>query len=264
MIGFLIRKTFYDIWDNMFRIVLLNLGLIAVIGIPVGLYKLITMFNPGAKESSVLWISLCAFAILLCLIYLSAATFSLRAISDYGTFGFRDFIGNIKKAWPSGIAMFVLLFAIALILTVVIPFYFSMDSLFGMIPGMIITWALFFAVISFQFYFTVYIRLGGKIFKSFKKCLIITFDNTGLSVFSFLYNIATLLISIPFVFMLPGPAGVLLFLDEALRLRLLKYDWLDDHPGANRKKIPWDAILIEERDKTGTRSLKNFIFPWKD
>jgi hypothetical protein len=65
-------------------------------------------------------------------------------------------------------------------------------------------------------------------------------------------------------FLAPGPAGVLLFLDEGLRLRLLKYDWLEANPDANRRKVPWDALLIEEREKTGTRSFKNFIFPWKD
>ncbi|MDR1985520.1 MAG: hypothetical protein LBP88_00935, partial [Treponema sp.] len=59
-------------------------------------------------------------------------------------------------------------------------------------------------------------------------------------------------------------AGILLYLDEALRLRLLKYDWLEVNSDATLRKIPWDALLIEEREKTGTRSLKNFIFPWKD
>jgi len=44
----------------------------------------------------------------------------------------------------------------------------------------------------------------------------------------------------------------------------MKYDWLEANPGADRRKIPWDALLIDEREKTGTRSLKNLIFPWKD
>jgi len=89
-------------------------------------------------------------------------------------------------------------------------------------------------------------------------------DNTGFSIFLILHNIIALSFSLLLVFILfPGPVGVLLFTDEALRLRLLKYDWLEENPDANRKKIPWDALLIEEREKTGTRSLKNFIFPWK-
>jgi hypothetical protein len=71
-------------------------------------------------------------------------------------------------------------------------------------------------------------------------------------------------ISLFLAFLAPGPAGALLFLDEAFRLRLLKYDYLEANPDANRKQIPWDALLIDERERTGTRTLRNFIFPWKD
>jgi hypothetical protein len=72
-----------------------------------------------------------------------------------------------------------------------------------------------------------------------------------------------IIISALTAFLIPGPAGILLYLDEALRLRLLKYDWIESHPGEGRR-IPWDALLIDEREKTGTRSFRNFIFPWKD
>jgi hypothetical protein len=71
-------------------------------------------------------------------------------------------------------------------------------------------------------------------------------------------------LSVLLVFLLPGPAGILLFLDQGLRLRLLKYDWLEANPEADRRKIPWEALLIDEQEKTGTRSFRSFIFPWKD
>jgi hypothetical protein len=58
----------------------------------------------------------------------------------------------------------------------------------------------------------------------------------------------------------------------------MKYDWLEENakepalageaadPAAKPKRpqIPWDALLIDERERTGTRSFKSFIFPWKD
>jgi len=160
--------------------------------------------------------------------------------------------------------MGLFVFLLFVVVSFVIPFYLSIQSLVGLLLAAIVFWTTIFAILSFQFYFTVYARLGSKVMKSFKKCMIISLDNSGFSIFSLLHNIAALILSIVFVFMFPGPAGILLFLDEALRLRLLKYDWLEENPGANRRKIPWDALLIEEREKTGTRSLKNFIFPWKD
>ena len=260
MIGFLLRKTLYDLWDNMFRIVTINIGFAATAAIPIFLPTLSVRFF----DSVALEMALCAFGILVCSVYLATAAYSLKSVSDYGSFGFGDFFRNLKIMWPAGIVMGLFVFLLFVVVSFVIPFYLSIQSLVGLLLAAIVFWTTIFAILSFQFYFTVYARLGSKVMKSFKKCMIISLDNSGFSIFSLLHNIAALILSIVFVFMFPGPAGILLFLDEALRLRLLKYDWLEENPGANRRKIPWDALLIEEREKTGTRSLKNFIFPWKD
>jgi len=261
MIGFLLRKTLYDLWDNMFRIVVLNIGFAIAAAIPIFLPALaMKFFNSIALE-----MVLCAFGILVCSVYLAAAAFTLKSISDYGSFGFGDFFKAFKTAWPAGLVMGFFVFVIYLVVTVVIPFYLSMESpVIGLALAAVIFWATVFALLSFQFYFSVYVRLGSSLKKSFRKCMIISLDNSGFSLFSLLHNIVILIFSVLFAFMFPGPAGVLLYLDEALRLRILKYDWLEANPGVNRRKIPWDALLIDERDKTGTRSFKNFIFPWKD
>ena len=259
MIGFLIKKTLYDLWDNMFRIVVLNLGFF----VSTLILFLPTLF-PDVFGSDALMIAFGIFGTLLCSIYLAAASLTIKAISDSGTFTFRDFLHSFKAAWPAGIAVFLLIFLLYLIFTVVIPFYGGMGTTVGLILSMVIIWITVFGLLSFQFYFTVYARLGTNLIKCFKKCMLISLDNTGLAVFLFIHNLLALLISIPFVFMFPGPIGVLLYLDEALRLRLLKYDWLEANPDADRRKIPWDEILIEEREATGTRSFRNFIFPWKD
>ena len=261
MIGFLLRKTLYDLWDNMFRIVLVNLGFAAVSAIPIFLPQLAAkFFNSIALE-----ITLSAIGILVCSVYLAAAAFSLKSISDYGSFGFGDFFRNLKAAWPAGLVMGFFVFVIFIVATVVIPFYLSMESpVAGLALAAVVFWVTIFALLSFQFYFTVYARLGSNLKKSFKKCMIISLDNSGFSIFLLLYNIIGLAFSVVFAFIFPGPAAVLLCIDEALRLRLLKYDWLEANPGADRRKIPWDALLIDEREKTGTRTLKNFIFPWKD
>ena len=256
MFGFLIRKTFYDLWDNMFRIVLVNLGFIAILTIPVLL--------PGLFDSFALEITLRAFAILCCSVYLATAALSVKSISDYGSFGFGDFFKNVKSAWPAGLTMGFLVFVIFSMVAIVIPFYMSINSPLGLVLAAFVFWTMVFALLSFQFYFAVRARLGTNLLKVFRKCLIIFFDNTGLAVFSLLHNIIALILSALLAFLFPGPCGILLFLDEALRLRILKYDWLEANPDANRRKIPWDALLIDEREKTGTRSFKNFIFPWKD
>ncbi len=139
-----------------------------------------------------------------------------------------------------------------------------MKNLLGIFAAAVVFWTVLIIVLAFQFFFAIRARLDKKLKKVIKKSFIIFFDNPGLCIFSFIITIIILVVSFFLAFLAPGPAGVLLFLDEALRLRLLKYDWLEAHPEANRKKIPWDELLEEEREKTGTRSFRSFIFPWKD
>ncbi|MDR3167195.1 MAG: hypothetical protein LBT93_04555 [Treponema sp.] len=257
MIGFLIKKTFFDMWDNLFRVALINLGFILSIAIPV--------FIPGFLESvPPLAIGVVFIGLLWCFVYLAAAALSLKTVSDYGSFGFGDFFRNIKIVWPVGLLMGLFVFIIWILVTVAIPFYLSMQSILGLLLAAVIFWTMVVAVLSFQFLLSVRARLDTKINKIIKKCFLFFFDNPGLCIFSFIHNVVILGISMFLAFLFPGPAGVLLYLDEALRLRLLKYDWLEENPGENRRKVPWDALLIDDRERTGTRSLKSFIFPWKD
>jgi hypothetical protein len=260
MIGFLIKKNFFDTWDNMFRIIPLNLGFIASLAIP--------FFLPGIIPIPALSMLVAVTGIVWCCVYLAAAALSVKTISDYSFFSFGDFIKNIKAGWPAGIVMGLIGFFRFVMARVIIPFYLNMQSPVGLLLAAVIFWTLVLALFSFQFFFAVRARLSDKPLKIIKKCFIIFFDNPGFSVFTLLYTAVTLLLSAILGFLMPGPAGLLLFLDEALRLRLMKYDWLEENPpeaGARKRRpIPWDAILIEEREKTGTRTLRNFIFPWKD
>jgi len=257
MIGFLIKKCFFDIWDNLFKIVLINLGFIASLSIPVflpALLQAIPALGIGVLIIGCLW----------CCVYLSTAALTLKSISDYGNFGFFDFFGNLKAAWPAGLIIGGFLFIGYILCTVVIPFYFSMGTMIGLLLTAIVFWTLAAGILAFQFFFAVRCRLGTKLTSVIKKSFIIFFDNPMFCIFSLIHNLIIMIISALVAFLIPGPAGVLLFLDEALRLRLLKYDWLEANPEANRRKIPWDELLIDEREKTGSRSLRSFIFPWKD
>jgi hypothetical protein len=257
MIGFLIKKTFFDGWDNLFRIALVNIGFIISAAIPVFLPSL----SAGIPALS---IALFAVGILWCFVYLAAAASSLRALSDYQRFGFGDFFSNLKTAWPAGLVMGGIVFAGMLVLTVALPFYLGMKSILGILFAAFVFWLMIIMTLALQFFFTIHFRLGDRIPKALKKCFVIFFDNPGLCLFAFIHNTIIGVASLLLAFLAPGPAGILLFLDEAFRLRLLKYDYLEANPDASRKRIPWDALLIDERERAGTRTLRNFIFPWKD
>jgi hypothetical protein len=260
MIGFLIKKTFYDLWDNLFRFILLNLGFIVSLAVPILL--------PGLMPSPIIAAVIAAIGIIWCFVYLAAAAITVKAVSDYGVFNFADFLANLKKGWPAGIIVGLAVFSFFIVIRLIIPFYLDMGNMVGMLLAGLLFWTLVLTVISFQFFFAIRARLDSKPLKIIKKCFIIFFDNPGFSIFSALYTLVTMIVSFIFALLIPGPAGLLLFLDEGLRLRLMKYDWLEANPptpdSPKRRPIPWDALLIEEREKTGTRTLRNLIFPWKD
>jgi hypothetical protein len=257
MIGFLLKKTFFDLWDNLFKVALINLGFIASAAIPVFIPPLLE-FLPALSVGT-LWVGL-----LWCFVYLATVALSLKSISDYGSFGFGDFITNLRISWPAGMAIGGFVFLVWILVTIAIPFYMAMNSLVGLLLAAVIFWTLVVGILSLQFFLASRARLDTNLFKAIKKSFLIFFDNPLFCIFSCIYNGVMLALSVLLALLFPGPAGILLYLDEALRLRLLKYDWLEANPEADRRKIPWDALLIDEREKTGTRSLKSFIFPWKD
>ena len=260
MIGFLLKKAFYDAWDNMLRLVLVNLGFLASLTVPI--------FLPALVPAAPLSLAVFVLGVIWCFVYLCAAALSLKAVSDYGVFGFADFLANVRAGWKAGVAMGVAALALFLMVWAVIPFYLSLESILGFLLAAVIFWSFLLAVVALQFFFAVRARLDTSLKKVFRKCFVIFFDNPGFCIFCILNTLVLMVLSGLLALILPGPAGALLFLDQALRLRLLKYDWLEanppEGPAAKRRQIPWDAILIEEREKTGSRTVKNFIFPWKD
>ncbi|MDR1863208.1 MAG: hypothetical protein LBQ67_04720, partial [Treponema sp.] len=211
MIGFLIKKNFFDLWDNLFKVALINLGFIASVAIPV-------FIPPLLASAPALGIIVVFLGILWCFVYLSAASLSLKTISDYSSFGFHDFLANLKPAMPSGLALGGFVFLCYILSSVIIPFYLQMNSMVGLLLAAVIFWTLVVALLSFQFFFAVRARLDTKLSKIIKKCFIFFFDNPGFCIFSILNNLVMLALSLFLALLFPGPAGILLFLDEAMRL----------------------------------------------
>jgi uncharacterized membrane protein YesL len=255
MFGFLIKKTFYDLWDNLFKIALINLGFLALL---LAGFILAPLLNAAPLLS----MGLMALCLLCCCVYLAASSLCLRALSDYGSFGFADFFHTFSAAWPAGLLLGALCLLGFFLTAMAIPFYFSLGSFAGLLLGCFLLWTMLAATLALQFYLPIRARLDAKLGKVIKKCFLILLDNTPFCILAGAVSVAILTLSLPLFMLLPGPGGLLLFLDEALRIRLLKYDWLEANPG--RKKIPWDLLLEEEREKTGNRSIKGLIFPWKD
>ncbi|MFW5738341.1 MAG: hypothetical protein ACOCYX_05460, partial [Spirochaetota bacterium] len=237
---------------------LMNLGFIVLLTIPLLLPSVLVDLSVYAALASQVIGGLLAF------IYAGTISMAARDIANYERPEFRKVIEYFRETWKSSLVHGLIWAAVVLIVVVGFPVYANMGNLLGLAAIIFLFWALVIWTLASQFYFPVRAQLDTKIGKIIRKSFIIFFDNTF---FAIVAGVGSLLIIAGSVFtalLIPGIAGLLIWHQVGLKLRLLKYDYLEENPEANRRKIPWDALLIDERERVGKRTLRGMIFPWKE
>ena len=132
------------------------------------------------------------------------------------------------------------------------------------IISVMLFWVEIIIVLCLPYYFPLMNHLpADRPLKTARKCFIIVGDNFGFTIFFLFYNLICTALSILTMGIIPGITGMQLAAEDAVRLLMMKYDYLEENPDADRKHIPWDELIYEEREKVGPRSFKSMIFPWK-
>lgn len=264
MYGFLLKKSFCDGWDNLLSVIITNVILLFTL-----LGSLYLAALSAKLDNSLI---LAAIFILACVV-ISILTFAYgdcaAEIANFNGIGLADYFKAIPGCIKDG-ALFGLLVSIAAILSFFAfdYYYLQLNSLIGVFLGSIILWLDVFLMLSLQWFLPVRSLMHNDFKKCFKKCLIIFFDNTGFSILVGLHTLLSLVITVVFIGFIPGFAGILIHNTNALRLRLYKYDYLEKHPELKTRKerraIPWEELIYEDRETLGPRKFKTFLFPWKD
>jgi hypothetical protein len=329
MFGFLIKKTFFDMWDNMFRIIILNLAFLLAMGLimlpslvsgdvpadasaasgaaaapapaapaaqpsdaeseagfdafvadcvakpfTTPLARILLMLGPirGSQLIGmlvgrqpliilpilILLVGIAAFAALC-----GAASRVTADIADYKQPGFAEALAYLKESWTNSLLAAVLLAAYLFVVSVAFPFYTGRGVVGWLAIGLLF-WVTVAVLLAAQYLFPIQSRLDRKLRKIVRKSFLLLFDNT-IFTFGLMFVALVVFVASAFTaFLLPGVATIFLWWNAALKLRLYKYDWLEQNPGADRRKVPWDALLIDDRERVGKRTLKGMIFPWKE
>ncbi|MBO7420999.1 MAG: hypothetical protein J6U06_07760 [Spirochaetaceae bacterium] len=261
MILFLLKKNFCDGWDNLLSLIGYNCILLALTG---GVYFSLAKLPPFAG------IPIAAILLLFLVIMIFAINQTTAKYADFKSVPIKDTFLEIPNVWKDALLFTALIVVIALIAVKCIPFYFNMNSMIGLFLSSVMFWFVVTIVLALQWFLPIQAQLGNKFKKTFKKCFIIFFDNMGFSIFMFIYTLILTAISALTSSLVPGVSGILLSYNNAFRLRLYKYDWLEEHAdelkeqGKKRPHIPWSELIADDRETLGPRSLKSFIFPWKD
>ncbi len=258
MTGFFIKKSFFDGWDNLISLVVLNLGYLLVL---LTFYGSFELFQVAVIPAILVIIIALAFNSL----YSALVSYQTMSYVKGRKASFHHFIGGIKILYKHAILHFGLSVLIASIIIFVIPFYLSYGSPLTFILAVIIFWVVLLALLALLYYYPLAIRMNqDSPFKTSKKALLIVADNIWFTLFFALYQIALFVMTIFFATIMPGVAGLALSKQVAVTLLMYKYDYLEEHPQTKKNEIPWEELLYEEREKMGHRSLRSLIFPWKD
>jgi hypothetical protein len=258
MVSFYLKKAFFDGWDHLFGLAALNAVLLAL---AFGGISLASVLPPAVAIALgfVLWFGLSVF--------FAATVAATMRWSDYGDFHFSELFGIIRQALLPGLQFGLFIGMAVLALAFTVPFYMGQGLLGAALAGLIL-WLSIAWIIGLQFYLPLWFRVGGGMRKNLRKSFLLLLDNLGISAFLFLWSLLTLVVSPLLAFLAPGPAGVTLAWNDALRLLLLKYDWREAHKGeiveSKSIPVPWKELFVEEEERVGKRSLKGMFFPWKD
>jgi hypothetical protein len=256
MFGFLIKKTFFDMWDNLIRIIIYNLGFLLLMA-PIAL--LLDLL----KNNTPLLLALIAVWIAILFVYSGVASWMASQIADYSRPEWSEIGAALKATYPTSLLFALLNLLLAFLFSIAFPIYGSFKSFLGPLASSFLFWILVFWVLACQYFFPLQARLERRFFKILKKMFLLLLDNPLFSFGLFLVSLVILVLSVFTVFLLFGITTLLLWWNVALKLRLYKYDHLEKHPD-DRRRIPWDALLAEDRERVGKRTLKGMIFPWKE
>ncbi len=273
MFGFLLKKSFFDLWDNMIYTFLMNVVSLFLV---FGATSVLFFLPPTIGFFALIPLFLGIGVLLGALSYLCGdLVFGRRP-------GIRELGGYIKDAWRPGLMVGAFLILFSAFSLFGVPFYLGL-GIFGWVVLSLVFWFALFTLLALQFFFPLGKQLRNTPGKLIKKSYLILLDNTGVALLMGFVSIAPLLglVVVPalgtsgvwgfvlsicglLLLFFPGIGGMLLFQQNALKLIMKKYDYLETHPGVTKKELSWDELLYEEREVLGHRTLKNLIFPWKD
>ena len=272
MYGFILKKNFCDGWDNLLSVVITNaLWLISGFGF-FFLFMWAVKLVPESGPEFIHYILLIAIYVFGC-IHFSILAFAYgdqaAKIANFEGIKILDYFIGMPGVLKDATFFGLLIAGVSLVSFFAFDFYFLQStSLTAFFAGSLLFWVDIFFLLALQWFLPIRSLMHNNFAKCLKKSFLIFFDNTGYSIFWFLHNVIMLIPSILMFGFCPSVAGMLIANTNALRIRLYKYDYLEQHPElktkAERRKIPWEELIYDDREALGPRKLKSFLFPWKE
>jgi hypothetical protein len=256
MIGFLIKKTFFDFWDNIGAVLLMNIVATVLV---IGFFLLPSLFGLPRAFLPVYVIP----GVIALNFYFGAVVRYTLDLSDFKRSGLKAFFIYLRDGWKQ--SLFTSAFSLVFIgvFLFILPASLGSDSILILAVGGLSFWIWVTVLLALLFFIPASVRVKKPLWQSFRFAFAFVTDNTAFCLFMLVGVLAILALSVFLVFLLPGLAAIVLFINVGFKLRIYKYYWLEAHPGADRKKIPWGELIADDYERLGKRTVRGTIFPWK-
>lgn len=243
----LLKKCFFDGWDNLLVLFLNNIGFLAIIG------GFIIFKGAFAAE---------------CVLF-ALATFHLCGISGIA-FKISRSLGSCMKGYVQGIKkvghmiLFYLLVIVSFFcIKYIIPFYFSYADIVYDALGFFMLFMILLLILALVYFFPLALFLEkDRPLKTLRKCFIVLFDNFGLSFYCIFKDIFDLVISVFTAFLVPGIFGVVINRTTAVSFFMLRYDYMEKEKVSKEYAFA-DRYLEKVEEEYEERNLRTLFVPWK-
>ena len=171
MIGFFIKKAFFDGWDNLIGMVVLNLGFLLILLAGIGSLTLLS-------EIAILPVVLLVLTAGLFAFFTAGSAHLTWAWARYERPGWDGFVRGIRISWRHALLywlLFVLDFALILF---VIPFYLAYGTIVGTVLSVLLFWLFIALSLALLYYWPLFYAMqGDRPTKTLRKSFVIVADN---------------------------------------------------------------------------------------
>jgi len=249
--GTVLKRSALDLWDNG---PVLFAGNFLLIATGFGLYLMVIAAARFGLGSAFVGIAAATLAAswLLCF-----AAFLVDALLMHRSFDGRLWRDGARRSFVPAALWAATSLCLASVLMLAVPEAAALPGGAGVAATAFLSWTGLVWLQASLFFFPVLAMENGDVVAGIRATCLLVFGNPG---FSLLVTTMAALFFLFGLFVVPGPAGALILLHRAARLRLCRYE---DRPVGRDEAPDWHCLLAKERDGLARRSLRSVVFPWK-
>lgn len=258
MFGSAIKKSFFDLWDNLFFALAVNMVYTLAV---LGLFSLSFLFQSWGGVGLMLYTPV---PFLVAALLGGLASFWAKDIAFDGAGHWAEIGAKWSSSWKASLTFGIAWLVLSAGFLFGIPFYNQVHPWAGFVFGVILSWMTFFAAGMSLYYPSLNAQIEPNVRKLVRKSFLVFLANPATSLGLAVGFVVCVALSVVTLGFFPGILGTILWLQVGFKFLMLKYDWMESHPEAKAKDVPWKELLTEDMERVGPRSLRNMIFPWKD